>query len=289
LSISLEDFSCGARNCLTTAVNTFKVKKTIALLIALRVGCFAADVQYRVHRLEPGQTMAAVARIYGIPLTLLRAANPGLDPRRLEVGTVLQVPDSPGGAPDLKVETPEGADPAPLAEPAVSPPAPSPAGEWEQVTLADGRRGWAPRTTMLIPSLAPMPAEQVVELAQRFVGTPYRWGGMSPNGVDCSGFVQEVFRLAGHPVPRLADEQFAQTAPIDSPQPGDLVFFSTYLPGPSHVGISLGGPDFLHASSSRGVLRSSLEEPYFKARYLGAHRLPSWTQSTQASSPALGP
>lgn len=263
--------------------------------------------------------MAAVARIYGVPLADLVLCNPGLDPHHLEVGTPLQVPAPPNGWPQIQVASGDrastlaqrgdfslevlatlnpGADldrlevgqtlavPVAVAvtpQPAPADPTSAPSVDWELVTLADGRRGWAPRALMLIPSPTPLAPPQVVELAQRFVGVPYRWGGMSPNGVDCSGFVQEVFRLSGHPLPRLADEQFQQTMPIDAPQPGDLVFFTTYLPGPSHVGISLGGQDFLHASSSRGVVRASLDDGYFKSRYLGAHRLPGWTQGPQAS------
>jgi len=265
--------------------------------------------------------MASVARIYGVPLADLVLANPGLDPHHLEVGTPLQVPAPLSGWPQIQVVSGDRAStlaqrggfslealgalnpgvdldklevgqalavPVALAaapQPAAAPtePAPIPSGDWELVTLADGRRGWAPRALMLIPSPTPLAPPQVVELAQRFVGAPYRWGGLSPNGVDCSGFVQEVFRLSGHPLPRLADEQFQQTTPIDEPQLGDLVFFTTYLPGPSHVGISLGGQDFLHASSSRGVVRASLEDGYFKSRYLGAHRLPGWAQIPQAS------
>jgi len=118
----------------------------------------------------------------------------------------------------------------------------------------------------------------VLEVARMMLGAPYVWGGESPNGADCSGFVQEVYRLAGHRLPRLADAQFEATAevPAEEAQPGDLVFFTTYLPGPSHVGIYLGDGRFVHASSSRGVTESSLDERYYHERYLGAHRPLAW-------------
>lgn len=218
-----------------------------------------------------GETATQIAQRLGVPLEVLNALNPGLDLDHLESGQCLTVPRREK-APEMAVN-PVSPLPPPVAPPTeVSPPSPPSGGDWEAVTLADGRRGWAPRQGLLVPSVSPLPAEQVVELAQRFLGTPYRWGGVSPNGVDCSGFVQEVFRLAGYALPRLADEQFQQTVPVESPQPGDLLFFTTYLPGPSHVGISLGGQEFVHASSSRGVIRASLEENYFKTRYLGARR-----------------
>ena len=262
-----------------------------------------------------GEQASALAGRGGFSPEALATLNPGVDLEHLQPGQTLLVPLQPpvpaqapatvplqGTGADGLWATP-AAQPAataswetssPVSEPGrksvpVSPAGepkvePSPPGSWEMVTLADGRRGWAPRSEMLIPSPTPLSPQQVVDLAQKFVGAPYRWGGISPNGVDCSGFVQEVFRLSGHSLPRLADEQFQQTVAIDSPQPGDLVFFTTYLPGPSHVGISLGGNDFLHASSSRGVIRGSLEDGYFKSRYLGAHRPPVWAQATQANA-----
>lgn len=294
------------------------MRKLFPLFLALHLFAHASDLPGCSHRLQRGQTIAAVARLYGLPLAEVLAANPGLDVYHLEVGTAIALPTPVNGWPQHQLAAGETASSlgypldqlanlnpgvdldclvagsslnlpctAALAAPAtVAPAEPAPSsGDWQQVTLPDGRRGWAPRATMLIPSLTPLTPAQVVELAQRFQGAPYVWGGMSPNGVDCSGFVQEVFRLSGHHLPRLADEQFQQTSAIDQPQPGDLVFFTTYLPGPSHVGISLGGLDFLHASSSRGVIRASLEDSYFKSRYLGAHRLSVWTQNQQARNP----
>jgi len=113
--------------------------------------------------------------------------------------------------------------------------------------------------------------------AMRFLGVPYAFGGTSTGGFDCSGYVQHVFAMTGHRLPRTADAQFyyagrpvAGNVPL---QPGDLVFFQTYTAGPSHVGISLGGDQFVHASSSHGVTVSSLYESYWRARYLGAKRI----------------
>ncbi len=249
-----------------------QVKRVLCLLVALGLRAYAMETSPLTHRLQAGQTMAAVARMYGVPLADILLLNAGLDPRHLEVGTAVLVPASAPirPSPDSSLVDLAGAAPETANPPSQS------GGEWELVTLADGRRGWAPRLAMLIPAPVPQAPSQVVELALKFVGAPYVWGGMSPNGVDCSGFVQEVFRLSGHSLPRLADEQFQQTTAVDAPQVGDLVFFSTYLPGPSHVGISLGGTDFLHASSSRGVTRASLEDNYFKTRFLGAHRVLTW-------------
>lgn len=113
---------------------------------------------------------------------------------------------------------------------------------------------------------------RITSFAHQMEGVPYVFGGTSAYGVDCSGFTQRIFSLAGISLRRMADEQFAQGRPVSPPQPGDLVFFSTYLPGPSHVGIYLGNRLFIHASSSRGVIVSSLEEDYYHPRYIGARR-----------------
>lgn len=112
----------------------------------------------------------------------------------------------------------------------------------------------------------------ITSFAHQMKGVPYVFGGTSARGVDCSGFTQRIFSLAGIQLRRMADEQFAQGRPVNPPQPGDLVFFTTYCPGPSHVGIYLGNRMFIHASSSRGVIVSSLEESYYKPKYIGARR-----------------
>lgn len=116
---------------------------------------------------------------------------------------------------------------------------------------------------------------QVTRTAMRYVGVPYVWGGTSFSGVDCSGFVQSVFEHNGISLPRTADSQFEVGHPVKmrNLRPGDLVFFETYAAGASHVGIYLGGGQFVHASSSNGVRVDFLAEEYYAARYIGARRL----------------
>lgn len=117
---------------------------------------------------------------------------------------------------------------------------------------------------------------QVLAVAARHLGTPYRFGGASAGGFDCSGLVRTVFAEVGTALPHSAREQFTmgmRVAP-DELQPGDLVFFRTYRPGPSHVGIYMGDTLFIHAASRGGEVRvDSLEEGYFRSRYLGARRI----------------
>lgn len=112
--------------------------------------------------------------------------------------------------------------------------------------------------------------------AQKFYGVPYVWSGSSPSGFDCSGFVYYIFNQSGIFIPRMADEQFQVGLSVNSSelQVGDLVFFSTYEPGPSHTGIYIGNDQFIHASSAAGkVTITALSKPYYQTRYLGARRM----------------
>ena len=117
-----------------------------------------------------------------------------------------------------------------------------------------------------------------VRVAQRYLGTPYVWGGESARGFDCSGFIMRVMRDLGYQaLPHSAAEQFNYGKPVAKNllQPGDIVFFAnTYKPGISHVGIYLGGGRFIHAANSKvGTIVSNLNSPKWVAHYAGARRL----------------
>lgn len=117
-------------------------------------------------------------------------------------------------------------------------------------------------------------AKNLTSSALRFLGTPYVFGGTSTSGFDCSGYVQHVFAMIGVSIPRTADAQYyAAHRAKGGPRVGDLVFFQTYEPGPSHVGIYLGSGRFVHASSSHGVMVSNLTDSYWSARYIGVKRV----------------
>jgi len=117
-----------------------------------------------------------------------------------------------------------------------------------------------------------------VRVARRYKGTPYVWGGESAQGFDCSGFIMRVMRDLGYrALPHSAAEQFNYGMPVgrESLRPGDIVFFAnTYKRGVSHVGIYLGGRQFIHAANSRvGTIVSSIDEPHWIEHYAGARRL----------------
>lgn len=120
-------------------------------------------------------------------------------------------------------------------------------------------------------------SSQVLAIARDMLGQPVVWGGASPSqGFDCSGLVQYVYRQAGINLPRTADLQFlvGRTVSPSSLQPGDLVYFTTYEPGASHVGIYIGRDKFIHTSFSQGIVAiGDMNDRYFVQRYYGAKRV----------------
>ena len=116
---------------------------------------------------------------------------------------------------------------------------------------------------------------RIVASSMQYLGVPYVFGGTTPNGFDCSGYVRYVFANAGIYLPRTADAQYECGYPVSTAElvPGDLVFFSTYEAGASHVGIYLGDGNFINASSSRGVSIASLYSSCWGSCYIGARRV----------------
>lgn len=112
-----------------------------------------------------------------------------------------------------------------------------------------------------------------IQHALNLIGTPYIWGGMTTNGFDCSGFLKYVFAQKGIHIPRTISEIWDYGIDVNKPSVGDLVFFETYQPGPSHAGIYLGDGRFIHSGSSKGVTISQLSQSYWSKRYLGSKRI----------------
>ena len=118
--------------------------------------------------------------------------------------------------------------------------------------------------------------QKIVSDAKEHLGTPYVWGGSTPSGFDCSGFVQYVLKQNGITLPRTTSEQVKAGTAISKSdlQPGDLVFLqNTYKAGVSHVGIYIGDGKMIHASSSKGVTISDLSTSYYTKHYHSSRRI----------------
>lgn len=119
-------------------------------------------------------------------------------------------------------------------------------------------------------------ASDIIATAKKLIGCPYKWAGATPSGFDCSGFVLYVFGAHGITLPRVSRSQYGEGTYVAKKdlQPGDLVFFfSTNKNVISHVGIYIGNGQFIHSSSSYGVIITDLESTYYQTRYYGARRI----------------
>jgi cell wall-associated NlpC family hydrolase len=176
---------------------------------------------------------------------------------------------STGGTP-RPFPTPAGSAAAarrkPAAPPAVAPAAGDPA-------PADAR---TPSPDSIVSADIAPGAYALVGTALNLRGTPYRNGGSDITGFDCSGFTQYVFAQHGIGLPRSVEEQvqIGKKVKPEELASGDLVFFSTVSRGASHVGIVVGGDEFIHAPTSNGVVRvEHLNSTYWSQRFLEARRV----------------
>jgi len=219
------------------------------------------------YRVKRGDSLASVARKTGVSVKELKRLN-GLAKARVKPGQVLALRDSDGGD-ELKAKS------------------------VKRLTLRNGDLFNEKDYEQSLAELTESDPGQEVDLSKNlelktdnvkvlkskaygFLGTHYRFGGNSSRGIDCSAFVQQVFRKMEVSLPRTAREQFEignEVAPGDL-QKGDLVFFRTYAHYPSHVGIYLGGSKMIHASSrDRRVVISTMDTPYYRSRFIGAKRI----------------
>jgi cell wall-associated NlpC family hydrolase len=183
-----------------------------------------------------------------------------------------------GGVPRPFPDATRPSQPAPEGTETVTPANPAPRTE-----------ATAPNDPSSQPSASGLPGPtEVIQTALKFLGTPYRNGGSDPSGFDCSGFVQFVFARHGMPLPREVRTQFetGREIELEEVEPGDLVFFETVTRGASHVGIAVGDGRFVHAPSSRGVVRvEPYTASYWSRRFVGARRLGHTPAMTEGALP----
>lgn len=120
-------------------------------------------------------------------------------------------------------------------------------------------------------------AQSMIAYAKQFIGVPYVWGGTTPSGFDCSGFIHHVLNQQGVPGARQTVAGYWSSGRfqnVSTPQAGDLIFFqNTWRNGPSHMGIMINSTQFIHSSSSNGVTVTNVSNPYWTRHFLGFQRI----------------
>lgn len=252
----------------------------------------------RYHTVRKGDTFSSIAKKYSIPVADLKALNNFSKTQKLKRGQQLLVKKAGPKAYTVKKGDTIGKV---AKKTGVSAEELQDLNELESDDLKPGQNlylepSWAeeqepgsPRIVSAarisedIKSLAASPElsslgmqERLILFARKMLDIPYRFGGSTFMGIDCSGYVQKVFGLLDVSLPRTAREQYHLGEPVSKEDLliGDLVFFRTYASFPSHVGIYLGNNLFIHASSrSRKVSIDSLDTPYYVRRFIGAKRV----------------
>jgi peptidoglycan DL-endopeptidase LytE len=269
----------------------------------------AVSLADATHVVRKGDTLGKVARAHRVSVAKIRKAN-SLKGTRISVGTKLVLPGGKAHSKRRKArsgknrrvtvrkampaeEPPAGASLS-HAEPQDSTPH---TGTWRPPTeaeLAEIARGPGKAAGDTLPEV-PAPTAvaaatnapdasnadksikaRLLRVARGMLAVPYRYGGTTLWGLDCSGFVQKAFSFLDLGLPRTAREQFREGVKVSKTElsAGDLVFFRTRAKYPTHVGIYLGDNRFIHASAhDRKVTIDSLDEPYYEKHYIGAKRL----------------
>jgi probable lipoprotein NlpC len=203
---------------------------------------------------KSGDTFTTLAEQFNVPAEKIAAANDLKVDAKLSAGQKLTIPDAEEAQAE---ETPKPDDSAEAKRPLT------------------GRELYEERARLL-EQQRKQQGQSIVTAATKFRGTPYRYGGLSSRGIDCSGLVVRAMMLNGKKVPHssAALARMGTKVTYKELQPGDLVFFKTGRRGGgiSHVGIWVGNNQFIHASSGRGVITSTLDG-YYAKRLVCARRL----------------
>ena len=206
---------------------------------------------YLVHRVKEGETLYRISLMYGVSVEQIKLLN-GLEDNIILVGQELKIPSQ-----DL--EKPRLREPKAMFK-----------AEEEPLTKKFGRFTLGKADVQAL-------REKFLELSRQYADVKYRFGGEGNGALDCSAFVQRVYSELGVKLPRSSYHQYLVGQEVDKNEliPGDLVFFRTSKRAPvTHVGIYIGDNKFVHVSSNRkGFAIDSLDDPYYRARFVGAKRV----------------
>ena len=256
-------------------------KKKIAKSVAKKSNDInQSEENLTTHTVERGENLYRISLKYGLSVKELKEINE-LSRNSIKIGEVLYVP-----APsiDPSIDSPDSIG---KSEEVVTTMVPIDGSESNEVNvLSDFSGDYVNHTAALLIKNEGSGSDtekednwlSVIDTAMDYLGVPYRFGGSSLKGIDCSAFVQRVYKYFSIDLPRTAREQFKAGVKVskkDDLRIGDLIFFRTYARFPSHVGIYIGEGKMIHASSrDKKVTITSINEPYYVRRYIGAIRLP---------------
>lgn len=198
----------------------------------------ASKVSSATHKVVKGDSLWKISRTYGMTVNELKTLN-GLKTDLIRIGQVLKVK----GTKSVKA--------ASTTKPSAS--------SGTSKTSAPAQKSSTLNTSKLVSD------------AKALIGTPYKWGGTSTLEFDCSGFVWYILNKQTNVARTNTVGYWNSMKSVSSPAVGDFVFFTTYQPGPSHMGVYIGNNQFVHAGSD-GVTISDMTNSYWKPRYLGAKR-----------------
>lgn len=263
-------------------------KSLVLSLLLLLVFSTAVSASQQTYTVKSGDTLWGISQTYGVSVSDIKAWN-NLSSDMLHIGQNLIINKNTAPAAPTTTVTPAPATDAVYivqagdtlwtiaARYGITVEQLMQANQLSSEALYIGNRLIIPNAAAPSRSGESVNNARVLEIAARYLGTPYRYGGQAPGGFDCSGFVKYVYGQVGIELPRTAASQYGVGTEVTREQliPGDLVFFRCGGGSIDHVGIYSGNNQFIHSSSPRsgGVIYSSMSESYYARSYTGARRI----------------